>query len=203
MLILKKPRMDFGIVFNNFLKSYTPIVHTPYGCFWDEFDTDWDDDYLNYINDGLYNFGNGISYGKPSKKSKSKNRSRYKSYGKNKSSKNNLGRYNDIHSYKSYDDYDDDYDDMTSSFGLGCDAKTIFFYKDINNPDDYEEFYNLFSFDDYLRNNGIQITDYETQKILNRDISHCTVINKDGEPWLVSDHNYGSLYYEASECLYD
>ena len=199
MLILNKPRMDFGTVFKNFLKSYTPIIHNPYGCFFDDFETDWDDEYLNYINDGLYNFGNGISYSKPSKKSKPKNRSRYKSYGKNKSSKNKLGRYNDIHSYNNYDDYDDDLDFSC----LGREAKTIFFYKDINNPDDYEEFYNLFDFDDYLRSNGIQISEYEVQKILNRDISHCCVTNKDGEPWLVSDHNYGSLYYEASESLYD
>lgn len=200
MLTLNKPRMDFSIVFKNFLKSYTPIIHNPYGCFWDEFDTDWyDDDELSAMNEGFYSCCNGISYSKPSKKSKSKTRSRYRSYGK-KSSKNHLGRYNDIHSYREYDDDDD----MSSDFScLGRDAKTIFFYKDINNPDDYEEFYNLFSFDDYLRNNGIQINDYEVQKILNRDISHCSVVNKDGEPWLVSDHNYGSLYYEASENLYD
>ena len=137
MLILNKPRMDFGIAFKNFLKSYTPIVHTNYGCFWDDFDTDWDDEYLNYINDGLCNFGNGIGYSKPIKKSKSKNRSRYKSYGKNKSSKNKLGRYNDIRSYNNYND------DLDFSC-LGHEAKTIFFYKDINNPDDYEEFYNIF-----------------------------------------------------------
>ena len=85
---------------------------------------------------------------------------------------------------------------------LGNDAKTIFFYRDINNPDDYEEFYNLYSFDDFLRSNGIKISDYEVQKILNRDVTHCCSVNQDGDAWLVSDCNYGSLYYEASESLY-
>ena len=81
------------------------------------------------------------------------------------------------------------------------DYKYIYFYTDINNPDSYELFNSLVKFDDYLTSSGIQISDYEVQKILNRDVSHCFAQARDGELHLVSDHSYSGLYWESCESV--
>lgn len=189
MLVLKKPRLDFNKIFKNFLSSYVPVSYN-YNNFWDDDYSDyWDDDYLNYIHDSYYphvhshKIGNTCTVKKgKKKKSKIYDNASYKS---SKSlNKKKYGRYNDLDS------------------SIGYDAKTIYYYRDINDPNDYEEFYNLFDFDEFLRDNGIKITEYEVQKILNRDVSHCCCINQFGEPYLLSDNAYGTLYFEANEECY-
>lgn len=202
MLELKKPRLDFGTIFKDFISKYNPYCY--YDNDWDEWD-DFDDvNYLgylrgNYFPHGHNSLGSSVDWGKNKRKilrgidtSSSHRGKRGSKRNKKKSSiyKNDrFGRFNNL--------FDDD--DINDFDCLGMDAKTIYFYRDINNPDDYEEFYNLFEFDNFLRDEGIKITDYEVQKLMNRDISHCCCQNENGDVWLLSDHSYGSLYYEACE----
>lgn len=208
MLILKKPRLDFSSIFNKYISEH-PIHsydHLPY-CFdndddWDNF---YDDEYADYLHRSFFPHGhnNVINWNSNKRKLNNyqldfprvktgKKRGGNRGKHKSKSSSNKFGRYNDI----DFDDYNN-----SSDLDIGQDAKLIYFYRDINDPDNYEEFYNLFDFDAFLRYEGIQISDYEVQKLLNRDISHCCCRNEDGELWLLSDNAYGALYYEVSDSI--
>jgi hypothetical protein len=76
--------------------------------------------------------------------------------------------------------------------------KVVNFYPDVDNPDYMETFYNLHDFDNYVAEQGIEISDDEVRNIMNRDISHCTVQNINGKPQLVSDSSYGGLYWTCN-----
>jgi len=82
--------------------------------------------------------------------------------------------------------------------------KIIYFYPDDDNPDNYERFTNVFAFDKYLEENGIDISDYEVQNILGRDVSHC-IINSykrlyQGKLEILSGSSYSDLRYSNIEC---
>lgn len=200
MLELKKPRLDFGILFNEFISSYRePVYGGLYGCGDFDYDDYWDDtDYLSYLR-GEYNFGSCIN-------SNRHNHSNYPSmYGSqyNKQTrrcgvkKSKRSKKKHILSEPLY--HNDDYNvDGYSPIVNNC---TVYFYNDINNPDDYELFDNLYRFDEYLSTNGIHINEYEVQKILNRDISHCCSVTKDGVCQCISDHSYSSLYFECCDVV--
>ncbi|MBR6517620.1 MAG: hypothetical protein IKT40_12385 [Bacilli bacterium] len=222
MLILNKPRLDFGDIFKKFISSYQEY---DYSSYWDGFNDDyWDE--LDVYGFGypysLYNNSNVVHGSSSSIVKKSSNRGKRGSKRKHSKSyinddinairygvhKNNgkkvvnnkklsMGRFGEI-------DFDNCNDSDIDAYELGNSAKLIYFYTDVNNPDSgVEEFYNLFEFDMYLRDNGIHISDYEVQKLMNRDVSHCCCVNDGGELTLLSDHSHGALYYEACEYIGD
>ena len=196
MLVLNKPRLDFSEVFKPFIKIYQNEYHDIYS-YESDYDEDYyDGDYLSYLEEAYgftrisstpfschnYSGRNGIrKVGASNSVAHPTRRGRGKGSKKRKS----RARVSDAEIVSSYTD----------------DNKYIYFYTDINNPDSYELFNSLVKFDDYLTSNGIQITDYEVQKILNRDVSHCFAQARDGELHLVSDHSYSGLYWESCESV--
>lgn len=82
------------------------------------------------------------------------------------------------------------------------DNKTIYFYRDVDNPDvNTEIFYSLHDFDNFLTEQGIEINDDEVRNIMTREVSHCC-INPDiratkGEVQLISDNSYGGLHWQC------
>lgn len=202
LLVLNKPRLDFSIYFKEFISSYRDPVYNPYAYGynndWDYWDDDYwdDDDYISYLRN-TYNVGCMTSNSRFDRSFGVHNhfKSRYKR-GKKKRSKSSKSKciplYNSSSVSKTIASSDD-------SLLFGVDDKQVYFYPDINNPDNCESFSNLLRFDEYLSDMGIEISDYEVQKILNRDISHCCSINEDGHCKLVSDHSYSGLYYDVCE----
>lgn len=89
------------------------------------------------------------------------------------------------------------YDDVLCD----SDEVTIYFYRDINNPDTKEIFYNLYEFNEFLESEGIFVSKYETKQIMNRSISHCCIdpafVGIKSEPWLISDSSLGSLVWQV------
>jgi len=88
----------------------------------------------------------------------------------------------------------------------------IYYYKDVNNPDVYEYFDNLYEFDNFLENNNIYVSDYELQNLMHRVISHCCIrpsslkspkyLELDSSlltPTLISDSSYGGLRWSCAE----
>ena len=101
---------------------------------------------------------------------------------------------NNVRSRFNFDDIDNDYDD---------DYKIIYYYRDINTPDDYNEFTNLYEFEEFLNEEGISIPSFEVVNLMTRCVSHCCINPSDrlnGKLNLITDSSYGSLVYECSEC---
>ena len=81
--------------------------------------------------------------------------------------------------------------------------RIIYFYRDIDNPDRAEIYFNLHDFDEFLQKEGIEMSDDEVNAIINRETSFCT-INPDvqktnGTVQLISDSSYGGLYWACHE----
>lgn len=79
--------------------------------------------------------------------------------------------------------------------------KTIYYYRDFNQPEDVEVFFNLHDFDQFLQEEGIEVSTEEVNALMSRDISHCC-INPDiretkGNVELVTDSSYGGLYWQC------
>ena len=112
--------------------------------------------------------------------------------GKHKGKYSNINKYDDNYQLSLYNGDDYLYN------------KIIYFYPDEDNPDNYERFVNVFAFDKYLEENGIDISDYEVQNILSRDVSHC-VINSykrlyHGKLEILSGNSYSDLRYSNIGC---
>lgn len=190
MIELKKKRNnDIVSLFQEYLEeSSKSIYHSQYG-YSDWYDDEWDNWYSDYYGDccGFDNFYNGSSQKKNTignisiikKGSDKKSHKRGKRGGKR-------GRC--IPLYKN--------DALCDS-----DEVTIYFYRDINNPNDKEIFYNLYEFNEFLDSEGIFVDSYETRNLLNRSISYCCVdpslVESKGEPWLISDSSYGGLAWSV------
>lgn len=190
MIELKKKRNnDIVPLFQEYLEeSSKPIYHSQYG-YGDWYDDEWDNWYSDYYGDccGYDHFYNGASQ----KKNTIGNISIIKKDGEKKSHKrgkrgSKRGRCVPLYKNESLCDSDE---------------VTIYFYRDINNPDDKEIFYNLYEFNEFLNSEGIFVNSYETRNLLNRSISHCCVdpslVEIKGEPWLVSDSSYGGLAWSV------
>ena len=213
MLILKNNRPDFKSLFNAHLNkvrlSYSS--YNPYCCGYD--DCEYDDGYLfgdyddDFYYDGLmhdyHNCFGASGYHKRKRGNRGgsrKKRSKYvplssydddiypSKYGKkskrNSSSKN--ARYSDKES------------DLFSSLD---DDKLIYYYSDMNNPDDNVTiFYSVFDFDKFLEEEGVYVNESDIQSLLNRSVSHCC-INPfvDGRLELMTDSSFGGLHYQYAE----
>ena len=137
-----------------------------------------------------------LMYGYVSPKQiKKANKKAYKEKGKNKSFRKN--KHKNIY----------DFDENTNIYDVGLEEKTIYYYRDINQPDDVEIFDNLHDFDNFLSEEGIEIGDDEVNKLMSRDISHCCLnpidrFNKN-RLRIMSSSSYGDLRFSNAELEYD
>lgn len=202
MITLKKNKPDFKKMFDNYIEkssqyeetnvfgepAYMTYLVKKYGR-----EDDWDEDESGFLDFGyvkskkqwkrqrnmLQNF-----MGLPSKKNKNK--------GKRGTRGGKKGMKNKVRDLFSEEDmmYDEQMND-----------KTIYFYRDVNNPDRSEVFYNLYDFDMFLDEEGIEVSEQEVQNLMNREVSHCCV-NPDikatrGTVQLITDSSYGGLYWTS------
>lgn len=83
------------------------------------------------------------------------------------------------------------------------DNVVIKFYKDISISDEYEEFDNLYEFDEYCSSQGINVSEKEVQLLMNRAVNYCAIDPKlrseKGELWIKSESSYGALRWECIE----
>ena len=129
------------------------------------------------------------------KQIKKANKKAYKEKGKNKSFRKN--KHKNIY----------DFDENTNIYDVGLEEKTVYYYRDINQPDDVEIFDNLHDFDNFLSEEGIEIGDDEVNKLMSRDISHCCLnpidrFNKN-RLRIMSSSSYGDLRFSNAELEYD
>jgi hypothetical protein len=197
MIELKKCSSDISTLFEEYLEELSKPKYDYYGCGSRYFDDWYDDEWDNYYDDYYDGYGNlfGGYHTHHSKKKRStiddttvvkKGHKRGKR-GKKKFTNKVVPLY----------DYDKDAVSLYDS-----DEVTIYFYRDINNPDDKDIYYNLYEFNDFLENEGIYVSEYEVRQLMNRNISHCcidpSVIGIKSEPWLISDSSYGGLSWNVS-----
>lgn len=81
------------------------------------------------------------------------------------------------------------------------DYKLIYFYEDMDNPDDNVHiFYDVYEFDNFLNEKGINVkSEKDTLFILNNDVIHSCVdpsSRESGELKLLCENSYGSLRWE-------
>ena len=81
--------------------------------------------------------------------------------------------------------------------------RMIYFYRDIDNPEHAEIFFNLHDFDEFLEQEGIEVSEQEVSALMTRETSFCA-INPDvkktnGTVQLISDNSYGGLYWACHE----
>lgn len=191
MLVLKKRSINIVSSFKKYLEDLSKISYTycggyPYSDYYDGWD-EWDD----YYGDGYYGdfFNGGYSQSHQKKKSTIDSLKRGSKRGKrgNKKKGKSIPLYSDSFSSRSnlYD----------------SDEVTIYYYRDINNPDIKEIFYSLYEFNEFLDSEGIYVSKYETKQLLSRSISHCCIdpsfIDLKGEPWLISDSSFGGLSWSV------
>lgn len=95
------------------------------------------------------------------------------------------------------------YSDLKSNmFDKRGDDKIIYYYDDIDRPDDSTIFYNVFDFDKFLDEEGIYVSDSEIDNLLTRSVSHCCINPKErlkGKLSLLTDMSYGNLRWECAE----
>lgn len=203
MLILRNNKPDFKSLFKDYLDEYEKMERMNYhSSYWnDYYDDDWDnygdfyDSYYSYNNHFqskrakrlLEDYQNAFSLNKNNKrgcrgsgKHKSKCIPLYPN-GKNKK------RYSDI---------------KNNMFDKRGDDKIIYFYDDINNPDDVTIFYNVFDFDKFLDESGITVNEFEINNLLTRSVSHCCLNPKErlnGHATLLTDTSYGNLRWSCAD----
>ena len=196
---------DYGYEYDD---DYSELFH---GCSNTLFGDDVDDVYY----DGYTkHFGVGINH--------NKRKRGCRGGGRKKSSKNRtkcIPLYSDGNEYD-YDDivyplkynknskcnssssknvrYSDNEDNLFSRFD---DDKKIYYYSDMNNPDDnVSTFYSVFDFDRFLDEEGISVNESDIQSLLNRSVSHCCInpFVKDRLE-LMTDSSFGGLHYQYAE----
>lgn len=194
MIELKKDKPNFKQMFDNFLKESKKIEDkkTLYGS----------KEYLQYL---IEKYGDEDEYEFPldnfgyekSKKAWKKTRKLLENFTtkkKNKSSKR--GKRGSKKNKNVFDEEDMKYD-------VAMNEKTIYFYRDYNDPDRCEVFFTLHDFDNFLEEEGINVSEEEVRNLMSREISHCCV-NPDikathGNVELITDNSYGGLYWSCNQ----
>lgn len=193
MIELKKCSSDITTLFEEYLEELSKPKYNYYGghCGWyDDWydDDDWDGYYGDYYDGSGYGtLFRGIGCNNSKKKTTIGDTAVIKkSHKRGKRGKGKKGKSVPLY----------DYESETSNL-YGSDEVTIYFYRDINNPDDKEIYYNLYEFSEFLDSEGIYVSEFETRQLLNRSISHCCIdpsfADLKGEPWLISDSSFGGL----------
>lgn len=184
MIILKQDKPNFRQLFKSFLSNYRSVVYEDnyfsnifmgddYADWYDYEDDDYDYDDIRY---------NTIDY-----HSKSRKHNNRGSRGKHKT--------------KCIPLYPKSKKNKISSL-LADDFIMVYFYNDINDPDNScETFYSLAEFDQFLEDNGIIVSELESSQIMNRPVSHCCInplTEKSGIKELISASNFGSLQWDCA-----
>ena len=94
------------------------------------------------------------------------------------------------------------FDEEDMKYDASTDDKTIYYYRDVNDPDHVEIFFNLHDFDNFLTEEGIEVTQEEVNNLMLNELTHCCV-NPDtkqtnGKAQLVTDTSYGGLYWTCN-----
>ena len=195
MIELKKCSSDITTLFEEYLEELYNTKYDFYGCGSRYFDDWYDDEWDNYYGDYYDSYGSLFSgyhshHGKKKRNSIDETSIIKKCHKRGKRGKK---KSKCVPLY----DYDKDAVSLYDS-----DEVTIYFYRDINNPDDKEIYYSLYEFNEFLDSEGIYVSDYEVRQLTNRSISHCcidpSVIGIKSEPWLISDSSYGGLSWSVS-----
>lgn len=204
MLIIRNDKPDFKKIFKNFLDEYEKIKISRYSSsFWDDYDDygygAWGDNWgyderyypcnVSFQNNRakrlLEDYQEKFSVGKSNKRG---------SRGKHKSKC--IPLYPNGKNKKRYSD------NKGNMFDKRGDDKVIYFYSDIDNPEDATVFYNVFDFDKFLDEEGISVSENEVNNLLTRSVSHCCVNPKErllGRNMLLTDSSYGNLRWECAE----
>lgn len=204
MIIVKKNKPSLLVSFKKYLKEETEreeeriqrLSHNPNYLretairYCGRYSTSTDDDY-GYYDDYLQTYYKKhcktIKKGEQTldylyNKTNKKYNNRGKHGGKKRKCKN---RFNDVKNIFQND--------------VSLEDKTIYYYRDFNNPDNYEAFFNLHEFDQFLKEEGVHVNQNEISNLMTRDVSHCC-INPDiqsthGTVQLITDSSYGGLYW--------
>lgn len=187
MLHIKKKRLDISSSFSSYLKALEEQIlqysSYPYGDYYDDYD-DYYGDCLPFYD--VYGCGSMIT----ERKTSCIDSVCHKSTERIKSNKRGHRGSKRGRCIPLYNDTLCDSDEVT-----------IYFYRDINNPDTKEIFYNLYEFNEFLESEGIFVSKYETKQLMNRSISHCCIdpafVGIKSEPWLISDSSLGSLVWQV------
>lgn len=154
---------------------------------------DIDDDEFDYeeYEDDIFD-----GYSKSKKKWKQTREQLIKSTKKNKKDKKRGKRGNKKKKPFVFDEEDIKFD------ALSNDDKVIYYYRDVNDPDQAEIFFNLHDFDNFLTEEGIEVTQEEVNNLMINEVTHCC-INPDirqtnGEVQLITDTSYGGLYWTCN-----
>lgn len=227
MLILKNNRPDFKSLFHEHLKKFY-ASYNPYCYGYNDYGYEYDDYYSDLFHgcdntlfgddvDDVYYNGYSKHYGVGINHNKRKRGCR----GGGKKSSKNRSKCIPLYSHDDYDDdivyplrynknskcnssssknvrYSDNEDNLFSSFD---DNKKIYYYSDMNNPDDnVSTFYSVFDFDRFLDEEGISVNESDIQSLLNRSVSHCCInpFVKDRLE-LMTDSSFGGLHYQYAE----
>lgn len=203
MLIIRNNKPDFKTLFKSFLDEYDKLERNRYQSFWDDYDDygcgawdGWDDYYDRYYPTNvsfqnnrakrlLEDYQEKFSVGKSNKRG---------SRGKHKSKC--IPLYPNGKNKKRYSD------NKGNMFDKRGDDKVIYFYDDIDNPEDATIFYNVYDFDKFLDEEGISVNECEVTNLLTRSVSHCCVNPKErliGHNTLLTDSSYGNLRWECAE----
>lgn len=169
---------DLHTLFAKHLESSNKHIRTLYDDWgYDDFPYNYmdDDEYAAYIRQLYEDCGMTVKSSKNKKKGSDK-------YNKNKSSsKNDSVPYHSI-------------------FG---ENKQIYYYRDVNNPDDYEVFNCISDFANFLDEEGIDMSDDSYNKLLTQEVSHCCIDPYMRESihmnYIYVDNSYGSLRWACSE----
>ena len=191
MIELVKPRIDISSLFISYLEELSKPKYTYYGGYYDDwYGDEWDDWYGDGCGyDSFFHGMGGYSNVNQKKNTIGDIVTTKKGKKRGKRGKGKKGKCIPLYNYENDNLYDSD-------------EVTIYFYRDINNPDDKEIFYNLYEFNEFLDSEGIYVSKYETKQLMNNSISHCCVdpsfADLKGEPWLISDSSYGGLSWAVS-----
>lgn len=196
MIELKKCSSDISTLFKEYLDELTKPKYGYYGCGSRCFDGWYDDEWDNYYDDNYEGYGSLFDGYYQSHHNKKKVNTIGNTAVVKKSHKRGKRGKKKTKCVPLYD-YDKD-----AEYLYDIDNVTIYFYRDINNPDDKDIYYSLFEFNEFLESEGIYVSEYEVRKLMNRSISHCcidpSIIGFKSEPWLVSDSSYGGLSWSVS-----
>ena len=230
MLILKNNRPNFKSLFDEYLNKVRSSYYSynPYCYGYNDYGYEYDDDYSELYHgcnntlfgddvDDVYYNGYSKHYGVGINHNKRKRGCR----GGRKNSSKNRSKCIPLYSHDDYDDdivyplkynknskrtssssknvrYSDNEDNLFSRFD---DDKKIYYYSDMNNPDDnVSTFYSVFDFDKFLDEEGISVNESDIQSLLNRSVSHCCI-----NPFvknrleLMTDSSFGGLHYQYAE----
>lgn len=93
-------------------------------------------------------------------------------------------------------------DNIDNLFSKSDDDKMIYYYSDMNNPDDNVSiFYSVFDFDKFLDEEGIYVNESDIQSLLSRSISHCCINPSvcGSRLELMTDSSFGGLHYQYAD----